>query len=215
MYKYNRNFFESINTESQAYWAGFIAADGNVRKDFLKMRIELNIKDKNHLFKFREDIQGDMPIKESVRTNNHSCYIDLNSVDICKDLNRLGITPNKSLSLDINFNLIPINLIPHFIRGYFDGDGSLCHTAMDGKIRWQVSFIGTEKFLKDIMFYIQKEHCISTCGNNYRFNFSKFKDVKDITDFMYKNATIYLDRKYEKYLEFSALNDYQAVSYQG
>nr|DAE78198.1 MAG TPA: hypothetical protein [Caudoviricetes sp.] len=31
--------------------------------------------------------------------------------------------------------------------------------------------------------------------------------------FMYKNATIYLDRKYEKYLEFSALNDYQAVSY--
>lgn len=46
MYKYNRNFFESINTESQAYWAGFIAADGNVRKDFLKMRIELNIKDK-------------------------------------------------------------------------------------------------------------------------------------------------------------------------
>lgn len=63
------------------------------------------------------------------------------------------------------------------------------------------------------MFYIQKEHCISTCGNNYRFNFSKFEDVKDITDFMYKNATIYLDRKYEKYLEFSALNDYQAVSY--
>lgn len=213
MYKYNRNFFESINTESQAYWAGFIAADGNVRKDFLKMRIELNIKDKNHLFKLREDIQGDMPIKESVRTNNHSCYIDLNSIDICKDLNKLGITPNKSLSLDINFNLIPVSLISHFIRGYFDGDGSLCHTVMDGKIRWQVNFIGTEKFLKDIMFYIQKEHCISTCGSNYRFNFSKFEDVKDITDFMYKNATIYLDRKYEKYLEFSALNDYQAVSY--
>ena len=93
------------------------------------------IKDKNHLFKLREDIQGDMPIKESVRANNHSCYVDLNSIDICKDLNKLGIIPNKSLSLDINFNLIPINLISHFIRGYFDGDGSLCHTVMDGKIR--------------------------------------------------------------------------------
>lgn len=68
MYKYNRNFFESINTESQAYWAGFIAADGNVRKDFLKMRIELNIKDKNHLFKLREDIQGDMPHKRKCQS---------------------------------------------------------------------------------------------------------------------------------------------------
>ena len=50
MYIYNRDFFEKIDSEEKAYWAGFIAADGNVRKDFHKMRIELNIKD-NLIFK--------------------------------------------------------------------------------------------------------------------------------------------------------------------
>ena len=33
MYTYNKKFFKEINTEEKAYWAGFIAADGNIRKD--------------------------------------------------------------------------------------------------------------------------------------------------------------------------------------
>lgn len=212
MYSYNRNFFEEINTEEKAYWAGFIAADGNIRKDFHKMRIELNIQDKEHLEKFKKNIEGNMPIRENIRFNNHSCYIDLNSVKICKDLNKIGITPNKSLTLDVNLSMIKKECIHHFYRGYFDGDGSLCYSAQDGKVRWQISFIGTEKFLTEMMNFYGIKHQLSTCGNNFRFNFSKFSDVKYITSILYQDANIYLDRKYKKFLEFDALNDYQAVS---
>lgn len=95
MYKYNKQFFNNINTEEKAYWAGFIAADGNVRKDFLKMRIELNIQDYGHLEKFKNSLEGNNPIKESIRPNNHSCYIDVNCKEFCLALNELGITPKK------------------------------------------------------------------------------------------------------------------------
>ena len=153
-----------------------------------------------------------MPIKESLRAKNHSCYIDLNSVKICKDLCKIGIVPNKSLVLNINFSLIPKGLIRHFIRGYFDGDGSICHTIQDNKIRWQISFIGTKDFLTFFLKEFNKNHQLSSCGNNFRFNFSRFNDVKDIVNYMYDDCTIYLDRKYQKILEFNSLNDYQAAS---
>lgn len=54
MYHYNKEYFKQIDTPEKAYWLGFIAADGNVRKDLLKLRIELNIRDYHHLEKFRE-----------------------------------------------------------------------------------------------------------------------------------------------------------------
>ena len=106
MYKYDKNFFEIIDTEEKAYWLGFIAADGNIREDLHKMRIELNIRDKKHLEKFRSAIHGNMPIKEWIRHKNHSCYIEVNSVKLCKDLLQYGVTPNKSLTLEILFDKI-------------------------------------------------------------------------------------------------------------
>lgn len=64
-----------------------------------------------------------------------------------KDLFALGCTPRKSLTI----NLIPDikkEFIPSFIRGYFDGDGSIYQT---GKIKmWRISFTGTKNFLENI-----------------------------------------------------------------
>lgn len=210
-YEYNKNFFENIDTEEKAYWLGFIAADGNIRKDFHKLRIELNIQDKQHLEKFRSAIQGNMSIKEWKRLKNHSCYIEINSVKMCKDLFQYGITPNKSLSLKIDFEKIPQELQHHLIRGYFDGDGSLNMYEKEGYEYWEINFIGTQHFLTYIMNFFNKKHKISTCGNNFRFNFKKGEDIKDILDILFSNATIFLDRKKEKYDKFMALNDYQGV----
>lgn len=217
MYKYNKQFFNNINTEEKAYWAGFIAADGNIRKDFLKMRIELNIQDYTHLEKFRKDIKGNNPIKESIRPNNHSCYIDINCKELCLALNDLGITPKKSLTLDINMIKIPKDLRRHFIRGYFDGDGSLnSYKRLNyDYLEWELSFISSNKFLNQILEEIGKERKLYSCGNNYRFCFKGKKDINEIIEYLYKDATIYLDRKYKKVLEFKALNDYQVATCKG
>ena len=214
MYKYNKKFFNKIDTEEKAYWAGFIAADGNIRKDFLKMRIELNIQDYSHLEKFRKSIEGNNPIKESIRPNNHSCYIDVNCKEFCLALNELGIIPKKSLTLHINFELIPKELRNHFIRGYFDGDGSINKYQRENKeyLEWEISFISSEAFLKQIIEEIKKERKFYSCGNNFRMCFKAKQDIIDIIDYLYNNATIYMDRKIEKAKEFKALNDYQGAT---
>lgn len=214
MYKYNKKFFNKIDTEEKAYWAGFIAADGNIRKDFLKMRIELNIQDYSHLEKFKKSIEGDNPIKESIRPNNHSCYIDVNCKEFCLALNNLGITPKKSLTLQVKFELIPKELRNHFIRGYFDGDGSInkYQRGNNEYFEWEISFISSKTFLKQILEEINKERKFYLCGNNFRICFKAKQDIIDIINYLYNNATIYMDRKIEKANEFKALNDYQGAT---
>lgn len=214
MYKYNKQFFNNIDNEEKAYWAGFIAADGNVRKDFLKMRIELNIKDYSHLEKFRKSIEGDNPIKEFIREKNQSCYIDVNCKEFCLALNKLGITPKKSLTLNINMELIPKELRHHFIRGYFDGDGSLNSYKRENSnyLEWELSFISSKIFLEQILNELEEERTLFSCGNNFRFCFKSKKDILNVLEYLYKDATIFLDRKKEKMLNFKALNDYQATT---
>lgn len=214
MYNFDKNFFNNINTEEQAYWAGFIAADGNIRKDFLKMRIELNIKDYEHLKNFKKHIKSNSSIKQSKRVNNHSCYIDINCKKICLDLNQIGITPKKSLSLSINFDFIPKELRHHFIRGYFDGDGSINNFQRKKYkyIEWEISFISSKIFLKQILRELNKEKNIYSCGNNFRISFKSKKDIYDIINYLYKDATIYMYRKFKKAIEFQTLNDYQGAA---
>ena len=215
MYTYNKKFFKEINTEEKAYWAGFIAADGNIRKDFLKMRIELNIQDYSHLEKFRKSINGDNPIRESIRPSNHSCYIDVNCKEFCLDLNNLGIIPNKSLKLKINFDLIPKELRRHFIRGYFDGDGSINSYQRQSKnyLEREISFISSKVFLEQILEEINKKKSFYSCGNNFRICFKSKIDILDVLIYLYKDATVFLDRKMEKAKEFIALNDYQEATF--
>lgn len=214
MYRYNKQFFNKIDNEEKAYWAGFIAADGNIRKDFLKMRIELNIQDYIHLEKFKKSIQGENPISKSIRPKNHSCYIDVNCKEFCLALNNLGITPKKSLTLNINFNLIPKELRNHFIRGYFDGDGSINkYFRKDSNYcEWEISFISSKKFLEQILEELNKKRNFYSCGNNFKICFKAKQDIEDIINYLYKDATIYMDRKYEKIKEFKALNDYQGAT---
>ena len=178
------------------------------------MRIELNIKDYSHLEKFKKSINGNNPIKESIRPNNHSCYIDVNCKEFCLALNELGITPKKSLSLKINFDLIPKELRNHFIRGYFDGDGSINKYQRENKkyLEWEISFVSSKMFLNQILEELKKEKNLYSCGNNFRVSFKAKNDIKYILNYLYKDATIYMDRKIEKAKEFKALNDYQGAT---
>ena len=202
MYSYNKKYFEKIDTIEKAYWLGFIAADGNIRKDLLRMRIELNIRDKEHLEQFKESIECNMPIKLTKKMDCESCYVDVNSKDFCSNLVNLGITPNKSLTLEINWSLIPKDLIKYVIRGYFDGDGSLNIYQGRGLDEWELSFIGT----KNTLLFFQQELNINkklfSCGKNFRFMLKSKKEILNALLYFYNDSEIFLDRKYEKVQDF-------------
>lgn len=234
-YNYNEKYFETIDDEHKAYWLGFLYADGYVepiyRKDKIKaFRIEigLSIEDKHHLELFLDDIKSDTPITERNQKigdkNYMSCRVRVNNTKMCKDLISLGCTTRKSLTLEFpSENTVPQKYLKDFIRGYFDGDGCISYTErnyVDKRNNKQYtqkniisSFVGTYNFLNslseilsnnDINFYFSKKH---NCGKASEIRSTKHSDILNLYHYMYEGATIFLNRKKEKFINaFDKLN---------
>ena len=126
----------------------------------------------------------------------------LTSQKTVDDLKAKGCIEQKTLEL--RFPNIPQELKRHFIRGYIDGDGSInFSTTKNDKRNYYLGIVGTKEFLTEINNYFGKENKMSTKDNiTFQINYSGNKQIKKFLDHLYKDATIYLDRKYEKYLDF-------------
>lgn len=204
-YSHNENYFESIDTENKAYWLGFIYADGFIesKRNYgaQKLGITLSGIDVKHLEKFKSDIEATNPIKEyrgsGYNADGVFSKILLTSQKTVDDLKTHGCIENKTLKL--KFPNIRKNLIRHFIRGYFDGDGSISFIQQKA---YEIQFTGTKDFLDGIMNYFNKNLKMHTKDNvTYQLKIGGNLQVRKILDIIYKDATIYLDRKHEKYLE--------------
>jgi intein-encoded DNA endonuclease-like protein len=202
-YDYNEYFFSEYNKKS-CYWAGFISADGYIRnKGRNTLHVKLSSIDREHLSKFLKDTDSNYQITDS---DLGYSYINISGHRIVNDLKvKFRVSNNKSLTLEFPEE-IPIVFIPDFIRGYFDGDGSICR-GKNGSI--QVSFTGTKNvldFFRNYFYYAvgvrikskNKVPPFSSAGNNYFISYSG-KNALKIMDFIYDGASQYLDRKYIKW----------------
>ena len=210
-YAINEDFFSQIKTEKQAYWLGFIAADGSIRQDKMCLTIELARKDKEHLEKFLRDIESEGHIFDCERSNSGylSSVVKINSLKICNDLCSYGIVPHKTGNLYFSFNRIPESLIKDFIRGYFDGNGCICYSGA-----WAISCSGYLPFLLEVMKYLPATLTSQDFTTYGTISTSKKSSVINTLSYLYKDSIIYLERKYKKYCEcLLALNDYQGATY--
>lgn len=128
VYCFNENYFKSIDSSEKAYWLGFIYADGYVTGN--KFGIALSVVDINHLMKFKESIQSSYPIKTYFSSLPYKsieyCRMILNSKSFVSDLKDKGVIYNKSLVIEFpSEEILNKKFYKDFIRGYFDGDGSL------------------------------------------------------------------------------------------
>ena len=184
------NYFEKIVTEEQAYWLGFLWADGHVNPERGRIVLTLKKDDWKHVFRFAQAICTDAPI----RMDNEKCVLEIHSKKMCKDI------------IDKNFRKgvpkIPAQLIRHFIRGFFDGDGTITKLREN---EYEVSFTNSDpiilKWIGDVISNaigckprkILKDH------NAFRIRFGGTDIVRGIRDFFYENSTIFLERKYQKF----------------
>lgn len=206
-YSYNYNIFEQIDTEHKAYWLGFLYADGYNSTDHNCVELALAEYDYEHLVKFRRFI-GDESIKIQYKSSTNAYKIAINSKKISHDLYNLGCVQAKSLILQFpTEEQVPNHLIHHFMRGYFDGDGSII--AYNSKMYPRFSVLGTPEFLSIYEDYILKK--LNRNNRNKRgrshnwsdrteeIHYSGIEQVQKIYNFLYKDATIYLDRKFDKF----------------
>ena len=75
---------------------------------------------------------------------------------LVSDIEKLGVIENKTLVL--TFPELPTELVHHFIRGYFDGDGSvfLCNDPRPeyDNIYLGINICGTKEFLEGLTHHL-------------------------------------------------------------
>lgn len=218
--KFNNLVFDVIDTEEKAYWLGFIFADGYIssHKEGKKKKyaFELCVKgsDYNHMIKFNHFMEhkdlniynGEVKIDGKIFYRSRFC---INNKHFWEVLNSYGCTPQKSLTLKFpDTNIFKSKeLIRHFIRGYFDGDGCFSYSK-DSAVHPIVSILGTKEFLTELQNNICNEvECKFGTkdkrrdSNTYVLNFNRKNTIKMI-NYLYGNSNIYLDRKYKLYQFF-------------
>lgn len=205
-YKLNENYFDEINSPEKAYWLGLISADGHISKE--SVSICLKESDGYLLSMFLESLGSDSKLWYDKKTKSYkACVYSKHMVNV---FNNYGFYHNKSKTQ--TFPNIDKDLYSHFIRGLLDGDGSIMLSERVKKRykklckEYSVSFCGTLSMistLKSIMI----EECNANdikiqIGEN---DFSQIRwcgrvQVLNILDWIYKDSTICLDRKHERYI---------------
>ena len=187
--------FDVLNEEC-AYWLGFIYADGYVDEKNSKLIIALAIKDKEHLVKFTKFLKTSKTVKNI--KNDTTCVISISNKKIVSKLVEYGLYSNKSSTIEFPKKWLTPDLQQHFIRGYFDGDGSVYR---QGKSAIGIGIIGTVNFIKDMAACLPVNGKIRTIAspNMGRFEIYNTKGSIDFCNYLYENSTIVLDRKYLKF----------------
>jgi intein-encoded DNA endonuclease-like protein len=215
---FNQEFFENIDTEEKAYWLGFIMADGCVYKgsDKYSYRLQINLSssDESHLDKFQKAIGSKYKYQRKERTDKwlkeitSMSHLKVNSTKMCEDLIKFGIVISKTGSESMP--KLNDSLLPHFIRGFFDGDGSVKLDRL-GRLRFSIVSSSLD-ILKDMQSFLERKtgakssiytrkskpnHLTASPIQLYDLEASG-QNAQLIYGCIYKNPSIYLERKYEK-----------------
>lgn len=200
IYDLDTHFFDSIDSEEKAYVLGLIVADGHVSKKGVLM---MTLKDYDGIEKYKSALKSSAKIRVD---RNGNYQLNIRSIDLCNRLREIGLSNRKSYELDIDHvrSYIPESLEHHFVRGMFDGDGSIKYYSYPylSGIQIHFGYTGLYNVVKYIMTYfdintkIVKESDITyTCVSSCRETIARIFDV------LYDSATIYIDRKYNTFLE--------------
>ena len=216
-YSHNEDFFETINTEEKAYWLGFMYADGWIQDNSKRygqdhFGITLADQDEAHLQKFLNSLNATNIIRydnSGVKKGWSRCAkIELTSQKTVDDLVRHGCLKRKTLILQPP-TTVPEELLHHFIRGFFDGDGSIIKTGGEyyekyHKYNFSISFSCVES----IAYWLQDYFKIGSVvkdkrkENSFAYSIGGINAVENFYHMLYDDATVYLDRKYERFQEF-------------
>lgn len=209
-YNIDDKYFECIDSEKKAYFLGLLYADGYNGVTNNTVRLILQKKDKDILDKFKEELKTNKPLRFYERSkknpNWQDCYaFDIENKKISLDLEKLGCIQKKTFKLTFP-NFLNKTLTHHFIRGYFDGDGCITYS----KTQMSISFVGTIEFLIELKNILMKELKFNDVkfskrhkdkkDNIYTLIYGGNKQITRFKNWLYKNANIFMQRKYDKFL---------------
>lgn len=199
------NELQNIDTEEKAYLLGLFYSDGYVCSTNNNCGITLH----NNDLLLLEKLITIFPFFVLRRSHTNASKIECISKELKKHLISHGVLILKSSLNRENLSLSSISndLINHFIRGFFDGDGSVFKQKLFN-VKIEIgctSFKLITEILK--VLYDNRINCNMSCSyagsglrtiDYYKLYTSSYRESKKFADYIYKNASIYMERKYEK-----------------
>lgn len=215
----NHDYFELIDTEEKAYFLGLLLADGHVddSKEYSRaISLSLMQEDKYMVEAFAKAVGTNLTVKEYTNSTGFQrkdgkphveCRIVLHSKKLANDISCYNIVPHKSY-LEYHLPFVAPELMRHFIRGFFDGNGSITYSKDNGLTRPKIEIYSNHILCVDLICYLNNNVGVSLTKvydqKDARVSFisiGRYSDVCNMYKFMYTDATIYLKRKKKKFEE--------------
>lgn len=214
------HYFDSINTPEKAYWLGFIMADGCIctsSKTCPNSRLDIILKDIDgqHLEKLKKAFcySGDISYKtiyDKRGFETRHAELRVNSKDMCRALEKYSVVPRKTGKEEIP-DALDKSLYVDFIRGFFDGDGSVAKGTKMHQYRFKLGS-SSMKIIKQIQSWFTDYGIDINYGIETQYSMpfyilekSGMNDCLKIFHILYDDATVYLDRKYARVQEFFSI----------
>lgn len=180
---------------------GFISADGGRDRNW-GIKIALHPKDSLILYEFAKRLHCNF--EPRLVENGTRILLGLYDIDMVKDLEKYGIVERKTKTLEFAKN-VPDKWLRHYLRGVFDGDGSVGRGKQATKL-----VTGSTPFYTGFMTWYKKTYGFEPWSkkedDKYRLSFNHGKD-SEFVNWMYKNATIGIDRKRKLFEMYWLSND--------
>lgn len=201
----------NLENDFDSYLYGFIATDGSISlntRNRGKVTIEISYRDKDLIEKIHEDFKLKHSIRTRVRDTNFakeyksimfSCHLKE-----YRDFLFENGMPKEDKTNQVTVPSKPYNKFA-FWRGVIDGDGSIGYTATNEPF---VSLVTKSEELKNEFLKLIEEELdiIKVINRNKRddiYNITiKNEEAIKLANLLYKDAKIYLDRKYENAVDF-------------
>jgi DNA-binding transcriptional regulator WhiA len=210
-YYINDNYFNNIGP-NQAYVLGFIMSDGYVNSNGLEFT--LAVKDIQILEDISKSMESNYPIKVTYGSgknkNKQYCRSRFKSKIIYDNLVAMGYKRHKTGNEFLPE--IEEDMFPHFVRGMFDGDGYISFgNYQNYYIRHTFGLCCSNRtFLETICEKTGLGQVYTAENNFYNWYIQDRLGIYDIYNFLYKEADIKLNRKFDKFNElFSILNNHE------
>lgn len=157
-------------------------------------------------------------------TAHESIGVDINSSKICNDLVNLGFGYNKTY-VDLKLPKIDDELIRHFIRGYFDGDGTISYYYCKPDLKWKknervrgyASICGkTKTMIEEIANFLKRNKikssiCFAKRDKMWILTIPK-SQLKKLYNLFYKDSYFYLSRKFNKFNHYVNTEETQLIT---
>lgn len=212
VYSLNETFFARVTTPEQAWLLGLLSADGCVHKKAESGTYSVTLgvarKDREVLETMRRLLEYDAPICDFVALASSNprfpvgerlcSNLSVRSNQLATDLIALGVTERKSLTLQPWAG--PEYLLPSYFRGLVDGDGHVgFYDNPSGKRIWAIGLAGSHAVVSAFRDFADK-HTGSArnpvaAGKIWAIAYNGTRAPQRLATVLYKDATVYLERK--------------------